>query len=528
MVVTIARILEIPIVKLANPEILAGRDMLSRRVRWLHTPDLLDLRGYLKGDELILSSGTGFTQSVEAAEEYFASLSANGAAGLIVSFSGVDPSRRRILQEAAPNAPLPIILLDELRFVELTEIVHRILLTDGGPEPDHGRTVLRLARELADEGVTLHDILERSSRALLTPLIYEDHDHLVIAHAGAGVSDVLLLNDWPGRSGRQATAPSATDAAEDEWISTPVGTPPGSMGRLVIPLRPLSPVTAEVLELTRDAVERHFARPGTPGASARPASGAFEYLRNVHIRDETAATVRAQASGLPLGRRFLPLAVRLGGDPADDSSAQTPPPGDAVTVLQRSARACGAHALCGAIDEDTVGMLVSMPDAQQDPRPVADAILDAAAQRWRRTPWWAFAGTAASSLRDTVTQGVDAVHEVARLAPHLQLPTGLHELSSPAVQLRRMLWALRDQEPLRGFTAGMLRGLRSADPELLTFTRRYLELNGNVAELSRCLFLSRPSVYARVRRVEQLLQRSLGDAEVRLSLHLALAADAIG
>lgn len=527
MVVTIARILEIPIVKLAHPEILAGEHMLSRPVRWLHTPDLLDLRGYLKGDELILSSGTGFTQSVAAAEEYFASLSANGAAGLIVSFVGVDPSRRRILQEAAPNAPLPIILLDELRFVELTEIVHRILLTDGGPEPDHGRAVLRLARELADEGVTLHDILERSSRALLTPIIYEDHDHLVIAHASAGVSDALLLNDWTGRSARQATAPVTAGPAEDDWISSPVGSPSGSMGRLVIPLRPLSPVADEVLELTRDAIQRHFARPGAPSASARPASGAFEYLRNVHIRDETTATIRAQASGLPLSQRFLPLAVRVGGLAADDASATAPLPGDVVGVLQRSACTSGAHALCGVIDQSTVGMLLSAPDSQ-DLRAVATGILDAAAQRWRRTPWWAFAGTASSSLRETVTQGIDAAHEVARLTLQLQLQPGLHELSSPAVLLRRMLWELRDQEPLRGFTAQVLDGLKSADPELLTFTRKYIELNGNVAELSRILFLSRPSVYARVRRVEQLLQRSLGDAEVRMSLHLALAADAVG
>ncbi|WP_291795696.1 helix-turn-helix domain-containing protein, partial [Brevibacterium sp.] len=60
------------------------------------------------------------------------------------------------------------------------------------------------------------------------------------------------------------------------------------------------------------------------------------------------------------------------------------------------------------------------------------------------------------------------------------------------------------------------------DPEALRFLEVLLQEGGNKTAVAEALHLSRPAVYARVRRLEERLGVSLEDAESRTSLHAAL------
>jgi purine catabolism regulator len=51
---------------------------------------------------------------------------------------------------------------------------------------------------------------------------------------------------------------------------------------------------------------------------------------------------------------------------------------------------------------------------------------------------------------------------------------------------------------------------------------QYLDSGGNKAALARSGYLSRPTLYARLARLEELLAVDLDDAESRTSLHVAL------
>jgi purine catabolism regulator len=51
---------------------------------------------------------------------------------------------------------------------------------------------------------------------------------------------------------------------------------------------------------------------------------------------------------------------------------------------------------------------------------------------------------------------------------------------------------------------------------------KYLESGGNKAAMARSGYLSRPTLYARLAKLEELLAVDLDDAESRTSLHVAL------
>ena len=67
------------------------------------------------------------------------------------------------------------------------------------------------------------------------------------------------------------------------------------------------------------------------------------------------------------------------------------------------------------------------------------------------------------------------------------------------------------------FTAG-------AGTALVGLLRPYLETGGNKAEPARRAGLARPTLYERLRQIEQVLDVSLDSAESRLALHAALLA----
>ena len=64
--------------------------------------------------------------------------------------------------------------------------------------------------------------------------------------------------------------------------------------------------------------------------------------------------------------------------------------------------------------------------------------------------------------------------------------------------------------------------LANDDGSGLDLLERYLESGGNKAQLARTGYLSRPTLYARLAKLETQLGVRLDDAESRTSLHVAV------
>lgn len=133
-----------------------------------------------------------------------------------------------------------------------------------------------------------------------------------------------------------------------------------------------------------------------------------------------------------------------------------------------------------------------------------------------------------------VRSGVDAVSAAAREAEQaLEMGRRLHGPASATafaeLGLYRFLYALAPLPEFRAYAEDTLGGLRRRDRTgvLLATLRAYLAVNGSPTDAADRLHLHRNTVLYRLQRIEQILQRDLRDADVRLTLHLALKIDEI-
>jgi len=73
----------------------------------------------------------------------------------------------------------------------------------------------------------------------------------------------------------------------------------------------------------------------------------------------------------------------------------------------------------------------------------------------------------------------------------------------------------------------LLRHDDASGGQLITALAAYLEAGGNKAEATKRAHLARPTLYERLRRIEEVLGVSLDSAQSRTSLHVAVLAQAV-
>ncbi len=98
----------------------------------------------------------------------------------------------------------------------------------------------------------------------------------------------------------------------------------------------------------------------------------------------------------------------------------------------------------------------------------------------------------------------------------------------PDLRLRGLLHLLRDDPRLQAFAERELGPLLVHDDatgsQLVPALAAYLESGGNKAAAAKRAHLARPTMYERLRQIEDVLGVELEPAESRLSLHVALLA----
>lgn len=528
MFVTVASILEIPAVQDAGPVVLGGAQYLASHVRWVHTTDSTELAGLLKGDELILTEGAAFTGSVWEAMAYLDELVRNGASGVMVSALADRAEAKSVLREASQNAKLPVILLkDRVPFVELTEAVHRVLLAnDLGGEP----TPLALAElfdRLSLESSGPAEALRRTSELLLAPVVYEDLQQRVVLLADAGVPLERLLSGWRKRSRAVPTRQRVNDAAWPQAVYREDGEP---VGRLIVPEPLADPQARLVLERAAQLLQRCFENlPAAMPARFRAPAQLFHDLRDQRYSDEQSVALRAEAGGFDRGRAHLPVVFR-GARSGGDGSAQSGLCDLALLeTVYDTAHEAKVSLIAGRTSAASIGSVLRIPEGTES-RTVLQRMVEGLRRsehdegRPPATEWSIAVGPATSSLREAVTAGIMEAEAIADAASDTGFVRAEYYTAGD-VRLRRLMRSLGGDPRVRRFAEESLADLRREGPEILHVLRRYIELNGNVAELARTLFLSRPSVYARIRRIEEIIGSSLSRIDIRMGLYVALLAE---
>jgi PucR family transcriptional regulator, purine catabolism regulatory protein len=535
MLPTVAEVLALDPVRRGAPRVLATADRLNTPVRWVHVIELAEAAHLLRGGELVLSTGIALPGDAAGLARYVADLASVGVSALAVELgSRYSRSLPDALVAAAVTQRLPLLVFErETQFIEITEAVHALIIDNQLAELRAAERMHQVFTELAVSGAPADEVVSQAATLAGCPVILENLAHQVLACATAAQDAAGLLAGFATRSRAVATPGRTGYDAMSGWLVTVVGARGQDWGRLIM-VRGESPAPRDLALLERAA---------TTLALGRLLDHQRESLeRQAHrtilatflghgYGDPAEAQARARALGVPVtGRRLMAVIVRVApgqqghlgqpGQPGLAAQARTASVADATAAACRQQR---LPALVASLDDSRVAALLALP-----PRADPDSMLAGLAGQLRpRLDERDVIG--AGSVVESVTAvqrsflEADQVAEVAA-----RTPAGLPFYRLPDLRLRGLLHLLRDDPRLQAFAERELRPLlvhdHAAGSQLVTALTAYLEAGGNKAEAAKRAHLARPTLYERLKQIEDVLGTSLEPAESRLSLHVALLA----
>jgi len=535
-----------------------GAAGLDAPVRWVHVSELLDISSLLSGGELVLTTGLELEKEPEATASFIRSLEESAAAGLIVELVGERSRSLAALQAAAKSCTLPVIVVQRrVRFVEVTEVVHRMIVAEQLERVERARDVHEAFTVLSLESAGTERVVEQAAGMIGAPVVLEDLSHLVLAYSAQGLAATELLHDWERRS-RTTPSPARTvRTGPENWLQVPVGIREHLWGRLVLPAASDDEETAAmVLERAAQTLAiNRLAERDRRELSQQAQAGLLNALRQPWGLSEAEALARAGALGLKRSPLYVPIVFRTGASSqtvpqaaaaAEATQSRDPLAGQQeeralLEQLARVVKSTAGSALTASIQSGSVGMILALPAKQLEDatlQRLADALALQAGDGGTRAasdggvrlagpaaPGWTIGvGRPRGSLLEAAA-GIDEAAHVAETAATLR-GTRKPFYRATDVRLRGLLALLRNDPRVQQFVESELAGVLHAEAQgrggHLELLGQYLDSGGNKAALARSGYLSRPTLYARLARLEELLAVDLDDAESRTSLHVAL------
>ncbi|MFT4035841.1 MAG: PucR family transcriptional regulator [Patulibacter sp.] len=526
--VTVGEVLELPALSCGLPEVVAGHEALGRHVRWVHVLDVQNPSDLLRGGELVLSTGLGAGRSPQEQQRFVQALANAGASGLVIELGWTfDRALPQTLIDAANAAQLPVIALQrKLRFVEVTEAIHGVLL-------DRQLSLLRRADELQDRFIEIvlagegaGNVLTDLSRLIGNPVVLEDHAHRLVDHALHDAGRETVLTAWE----QHHRAQDRQDHAELDAAVAEVPVRGRIWGRLVALAvdRPLKEVDRLAVERAAIAVALDLlAEQSGPRLRARARGGLIASLAHGRL-DERDATRWAASLGFP--RRHGPLLPAAAvwrterwGECAETEQDAWDHVVDTLPRRTSSGRALIAgtygNGLLLALDlgeqergggqlERAAGDLRGLLERSGIPGDELVLAIGRPADSW----------SALGASLDRVIRAAAAAcssaprpwHD-ARRGSIVDLLFGLRSSVELVTFVREQLGPLLDERDARA-------------AELLRTLELYLAKGGRKAEAARALHLERQSLYGRLERIERTLEAPLDDPDTLLGLHLAIRA----
>lgn len=244
--------------------------------------------------------------------------------------------------------------------------------------------------------------------------------------------------------------------------------------------------------------------------------------------DQAEAEARARALGVPVaGRLLVAVVVRVARVRTQAGPSPAAAAAGIADALAEVCRLLRVPALVSSLDDDRVAALLALPT-----RADTDAVLTRLAGELRPRLHGddvIGAGSAVDSVGG-VQRSLMEADQVAGAAPRGGPRQAYYRL--PDLRLRGLVHLLRDDPRLQAFAerelAALLSHDQSAGSPLMPALIAYLEAGGNKAEAAKKAHLARPTMYERIRQIEDVLGVDIESVESRLSLHVALLALSAG
>lgn len=519
---TVADALALPVLAAGQPQVVTGLAQLDRPVRWVHITELTDPASFLKGGELVLTTGMPLPEEPAGVRRYVDELADVGAAALVIELVRRYHRPPPALVDACRARGLPLVTLAaDVNFLDVTQVVHALLLGNQADAMRRTQRVHEAFTALTLRGAGPREVVRAAAQTSGRTVVLENlvHQALICEPSGRTVEDALT--GWERRS-RAALSGERTEVSGPEgWLVAPVEYQGERWGRAVmLPARTGSTAFGpeDVTVLERTAMALTIARLIHAAPWERTAHrGALRDLAEQRHRSPADAHARLAALGLPVADcSFVAVRVDMPAE-ADDAEAES--------RLSETLRAAGVPALVGVLAPGRLGVLLALR----------------AAGTWRPAVERLSRGALAAAPEAVVSVGSEvrdlsaaarSFREAGRVAeavpPGALPPEGrsFHELSD--IGLRRLLYSLREDVRIQEYAERRLGRLADHDTrhgtDLLTTLRHYLDAAGNKTTTARRGNLSRETVYQRLRTIERLLDCDLESGGQRTELHVALAA----
>jgi PucR family transcriptional regulator, purine catabolism regulatory protein len=523
---TLAEVLELPVVRRALPEVIAGADALDRQLRWAHVVEMADPSDLLKGGELVLTTGIGAGERERDQTRWVASVIDQGAAAIAVELGST--WRERIPEavvRACTDADMPLLAFRrQVRFIEITEAVHAAVLNSQFELLRRGEEIHRRFTELILHGRGVPEILAELASAVGSPVVLEDAGHELVYYVSGRYGDDVALGAW-------ADLHRAEDRGE---------TPEGA---ILVDVRLMDSSWGRLIALAVDEPLDDFDRVATERAALAVAIDLLGQQHEEHLRarsrgaflsdladdrvDEADARRRAEALGFPGSGRgpLLPVAASWRGPRSrrGEEMSWTRLSGELRSALGST----GFSVLLGPRDVDLL-ILLALGGRHYDEalaEHVAGLFHGVLERRGAGIEIAALAIGAPAETWAAAGQGLRRVRRSAGAATALA-PRRWYDARRPGVT--DLLHDLRDTPELDAFVdeqlGPLLAGGSARQRALLETLEAYLAAGGRKAQAARTLHLERQSLYLRLRRIEELLGVSLDDEDAVLGLHLAVRA----
>ncbi|MDX6234607.1 MAG: PucR family transcriptional regulator, purine catabolism regulatory protein [Nocardioidaceae bacterium] len=521
MLPTIREILATPIVTSSDPEVLAGHDQLDRPVRWMHPAEVSDIAHLLRGDEVVLTTGSFLSEDVAGSRAYVASLADAGVAGLFVELGRHWQAPPQALVTACSEEGLVLVVMHrEVRFATVVEEVGAVILEaqvdDLRASEQIHETFTRLDLDAAEPGAVLAEVV----RIAGVPVVLESWRHQVIEYDAAGHDAKELLADW-NRVSKAITRSGRTGFDRRRgWLVTVVGSRGDHWGRLVLVTGGV-PGRRDYVLVERAAATLTLHQMRTRARDSVERNTHTTLLADLRAgRASQEIALMCENFGFPTrSRAFFALALRLRTGGVEKRRMSLP---DLAAFVASSGRALNIPILVG-LDTDHVVGLVSLPPGMS-----SDLVMTKLVGELAKV-------TSVTIARGEVVERLELTNRTLVDARSILAATDTDDarpwVTLADVHLRGLLHLLREDERLVLFVRRELGPLMAYDTEhgsdFLGLLETYLETAGGKATAAKRLLLSRPVLYERLAKIGSILAVDLDDPHVRSSLHVAVMAKRI-
>ncbi|MFE0593147.1 PucR family transcriptional regulator [Micromonospora echinospora] len=505
MAVTVAQVLALPELRL---RMVAGGVGVGNEVRWVHVSETVDPTPWLRGGELLLTTGMRITDPEEFGP-YLHRLADAGLAGLGFGVGLDHPDVPEPLRAAAEERGLPVLEIPvDAPYVAISEGVSNLLAAERydtiARAFDAQQTLTAAALESGRGG-----IVTAISRAVDGWAVLTDTAATVVRAwpPEAGERLPALLPDLMRTRERGIRASSAVVTPRESIAIHTLGARGRMRGFLV------AGVPGRASDYSRMVLAGGVALLSLEMERSQAASRQLRRLRaDTLLQLLRGAIAPAVAHQHVTGWDLDPTALRVATYLCDASRGE--PLGDRVNELMSEAN------LPGAAVVQTTG------------RQARVTVLTDGSDRTAR------ALARLASVRPTVALGLGDVVPVERVTHSHRAASHAAEVGQAErravtrfddLEALQMLFHAQSPQALAGFVRRVLGPLQQhdggRDGTLLGTLRAFLAHNGHWNETAAELGIHRHTLRARIERIERITGRDLASAYERMELWLALLAD---